>query len=209
MTCVRSHRPLTFVLAAGAAAGVLGLLGAPHAVAAEATADLSITKVGPAPAPDGRYNYQIAVKNNGPDTSSGWTVRDIMGATPSPGPRTTSGPPTRAAPSSTVPFTRVSLNGTWNARAVRWPQAPAPSSKSPPRTRASIMRPSRGTSPTATLTTTEPHPCPSGTPRWSIPRSARPPRLPFSRPGPPSLSSAVARCVRSSPLPRCAPGQLS
>lgn len=85
MTCVRSHRPLTFVLAAGAAAGVLGLLGAPHAVAAEATADLSITKVGPAPAPDGRFNYQIAVKNNGPDTSSGWTVRDIMGGHAFPG----------------------------------------------------------------------------------------------------------------------------
>ncbi|MFF0228558.1 DUF11 domain-containing protein, partial [Streptomyces sp. NPDC004629] len=85
MTCVRSHRPLTFMLAAGAAAGVLGLLGAPHAVAAEATADLSITKVGPTPAPDGRFSYQITIKNNGPDPSSGWSVRDMMGGHAFPG----------------------------------------------------------------------------------------------------------------------------
>ncbi|MFF0228355.1 DUF11 domain-containing protein [Streptomyces sp. NPDC004629] len=78
MTKVRSGRLLAFALTASAAGGVLGLLGAPHAVAAEASADLSITKVGPTRTPDGRFGYQITVTNNGPDASSGWTVLDPM-----------------------------------------------------------------------------------------------------------------------------------
>ncbi|MEU6611730.1 DUF11 domain-containing protein [Streptomyces shenzhenensis] len=78
MTRIRSGRLVAFVLAAGTAGGVLGLLGASHAVAAETGADLSITKVGPTPTADGRFSYQITVKNNGPDPSSGWIVFDPM-----------------------------------------------------------------------------------------------------------------------------------
>ncbi|MEU1298723.1 MULTISPECIES: DUF11 domain-containing protein [Streptomyces] len=78
MMKIRSGRLLAFALTAGAAGGALGLLGAPHAVAAEANADLSITKVGPTQTPDGRFAYQITVTNNGPDASSGWSVLDVM-----------------------------------------------------------------------------------------------------------------------------------
>ncbi|MFF0226215.1 DUF11 domain-containing protein [Streptomyces sp. NPDC004629] len=85
MMMVRSGRQLGFMLAAGAAGGVLGLLGAPYAVAAESGADLSLAKVGPTPTADGRLSYQITVTNNGPDASSGWTVTDPMGSSAWPG----------------------------------------------------------------------------------------------------------------------------
>ncbi|MER6532041.1 DUF11 domain-containing protein [Streptomyces sp. NPDC001508] len=73
-----SRRMLAIMLTVGGAAGgALGLLAAPQAVAADASADLSIAKAGPALGNAGDpITYQIVVTNYGPNASSGWVVTD-------------------------------------------------------------------------------------------------------------------------------------
>ncbi|MGW3953657.1 DUF11 domain-containing protein [Streptomyces sp. NPDC004752] len=72
-----SRRMLAVMLTVGGAAGALGLLAAPQAAAADASADLSIAKAGPALGNAGDpITYQIVVTNYGPDASSGWVVTD-------------------------------------------------------------------------------------------------------------------------------------
>ncbi|WP_129312273.1 DUF11 domain-containing protein [Streptomyces sp. L2] len=72
-----SHLLRIALMIGGTAGGVLGLLQAPEAAAADVNADLSLTKAGPFTS-DGQSHWTITVKNNGPDASAGWTVRDPM-----------------------------------------------------------------------------------------------------------------------------------
>ncbi|MEU2718301.1 DUF11 domain-containing protein [Streptomyces sp. NPDC007205] len=72
-----SRRMLGIALTVGGAAGALGLLAAPQAVAAASGADLSVAKAGPALENAGdAVKYEIVVTNYGPDASTGWTLTD-------------------------------------------------------------------------------------------------------------------------------------
>lgn len=72
-----SRRMLGIALTVGGAAGAMGLLGVPQAVAAAGGVDLSVAKAGPALENAGdAVKYEIVVTNYGPGASSGWTLTD-------------------------------------------------------------------------------------------------------------------------------------
>lgn len=72
-----ARRMLGIMFTVGGAAGALGLLAAPQAASAGGGADLSVAKSGPALKNAGDVvQYEIAVTNYGPDTSSGWVLTD-------------------------------------------------------------------------------------------------------------------------------------